>query len=269
MLTVALAAGLAACGDDSETSVADGCKPAHPDIETIKEGTLTVAGYDGPPLSKMERDKITGVDGDIVAEIAKLECLDIEPMPLAPAALIPAVEAKRADMAVGGFIRTAERTKIVNLTDPNYLDQMGIISEDGISAIPDLKGLKVGTVDGFFWVEDMKKYLGSDLKTYAAAANMYQDMETGRIDIAIDSYASGVYLAKGLKVEVAEPFDEVAASMEGLQTTFPVHLENDSLLTALNEDVAKLREDGTLAEILTANGLDPSAAEPGEPRLVQ
>ncbi|MBN0048485.1 hypothetical protein JS756_31170 [Streptomyces actuosus] len=69
-------------------------------------------------------------------------------------------------------------------------------------------------------------------------------------------------------MKVAESFKEVAASTEGAQSTFPVRQNSTDLLTALNEDIAELRENGRLAEILKANGLDESAAEPGEPRLI-
>jgi polar amino acid transport system substrate-binding protein len=65
-----------------------------------------------------------------------------------------------------------------------------------------------------------------------------------------------------------EPFDEVAASVAAAQTTLPMPKGHEDLFKALNEDIARLRVDGTLAEILTKHGLDASAADVGEPRLI-
>ena len=41
------------------------------------------------------------------------------------------------------------------------------------------------------------------------------------------------------------------------------------MTAALDADIAALRASGRLAEILIAAGLDASAAEPSEPRLIK
>jgi polar amino acid transport system substrate-binding protein len=260
---------LAACGAGSgESTAAKDCTPAHEGVTTIREGDLTVASYDLPPFLKVEGAKLTGIDGEILTEIAKMECLTIKPMPVDPAAVIPTVQSKRADVAAGDWYRTKDRAEVVTLSDPVYLDQMALISKEGVSAIPDLKGMKVGTVSGSLWVDDMKAYLGGGLVLYSSFPNMYQDLASGRIDVGVDGMGSGVHsAAKGLKVVPVEPFEEVGASLQAGQTNFPTK-NNEALAKAINDDVAKLREDGTLADILKSNGLDPSAAEVGEPRLL-
>jgi polar amino acid transport system substrate-binding protein len=42
----------------------------------------------------------------------------------------------------------------------------------------------------------------------------------------------------------------------------------DALIAAINQDIATLRKSGKLAEILQKHGMDPSAAQPGQPRLL-
>lgn len=260
---------LAACGGSDSGSVADDCQPAH-EFETISEGKLTVAAYDLPPFTRIDGDKLVGVDGLILEEIAAMECLEIEVTSMATAAIIPAVQAGRADVAAGDWYRTAERAEIVDLSDPIYTDQMALIGAGVSTAIPDLEGEKVGTVDGYLWVADMKAYMGESLSIYNSPLNMYQDLKAGRIDYAIDSFGSGVFNTEGEDVEVvvADSFEEVAASTEGAQSSFPVPQGSEDLLTALNEDIAELRESGRLAEILVEHDLDESAAEPGEARLI-
>lgn len=265
---LAMAGTMAACGGASDSTVSANCTPAH-DFSTVNKGTLTVALYDLPPFSKLDGKSISGVDGDLINAIAKKECLTVTAKPAATAAVIPMVQAGRADVAVADWYRTAERAKIVALSDPLYTDQMAIISKSGITDIATLKGKKVGTVDGYLWVGDMKKFLGGDLKVYSTTLNMNQDLKAGRIDVGIDSYGSGKFNNKNLKVEVAQSNPNVAASQEGAQASFPVPLSNKKLLAALNEDIAELHKSGNLAKILTKNGLDASAADTGAPRLIE
>lgn len=262
------ATALSACGGSSDSSVAADCKPAH-EFSTVKKGALTVSLYDLPPFSKVEGKEITGVDGDIIKSIAKKECLTIDAKPSATAAVIPTIQAGRADLAAGDWYRTAERAEIVSLSDPLYTDQMALISEDGVSDINELKGKKVGTVDGYLWVNDLKKYLGKGLKVYSSTLNMNQDLKAGRIEIGVDSYGSGKFNNKNLKVEVAKSNPEVAASQEGAQAAFPIPTANKKLLAAVNADIAELHSSGEMAKILTANGLDASAADTGSPRLIK
>lgn len=271
LVTAALAmtTALSGCGGDgSGSTVSSDCKPAHT-FSTAKKGTLTVATYDLPPFSKLEGKTITGVDGALIKAIAKKECLTITAKPAATAAVIPTVQAGRADLAVGDWYRTAARAKIVSLSDPLYTDQMALISKQGYKDISLLKGKKVGTVDGYLWVNDLKKFLGGSLKVYSSTLNMNQDLKTGRIDVGVDSYGSGKFNNKDLEVEVAGSHPKVAASQEGAQAAFPVPLSNKALLEAINEDIAELHESGELAKILTANGLDASAADTGAPRLIK
>lgn len=267
-LTSALVLSACSGASDTKSPVAENCKPAHT-FPTVSEGKLTVAGYDLPPYGTFANGKISGVDADIISEIAKMECLTIEPKWMAPAAVIPTVQSNRADVGVPDWYRTAERAKIVNLTDPMYLDQMAISSKTGISKISDLKGKNVGTVDGYLWVADLKKYLGDSLKIYPSTVNLNQDMKSGRIDIAVDSYGSQKVTNPTMKIEVAEADPAVAASQEAAQSGFPVPKSNTELLKAINEDLKTLRDSGKLAEILVKNGLDASAADTGEARLIQ
>jgi polar amino acid transport system substrate-binding protein len=261
---------LTACGSDSGGSgdgAAADCKPAH-EFTTVAEGKLTVAGYDLPPFSKLEGDKISGVDGDIINAIAEKECLTIVPKWMATAAVIPTVQSGRADVAVGDWYRTAARTEVVELSGPMYTDQMAFISKDGVTKVSELQGKNVGTVDGYLWVEDLKNYLGGNLKVYSTTLNMNQDLKAGRIDIGVDSYGSGKFNNPDLKVEVTEPDPAVAASQEPAQSAFPVPKTNEALLTAVNEDIAQMHENGDIAKFLKDNGLPESAADTGEARLI-
>jgi polar amino acid transport system substrate-binding protein len=263
---------LAACGGgETAAPPAQGnCTPKH-QFSTITPGTLTVGAFDLPPYSMTTGpDGISGVDADILREIAKRECLTITAQAGNTPTLIPGVQQGRFDLAIGDWYRTEPRSKIVNLSDPLYLDQMGIISATGVTTVAEMEGKQVGTVDGYLWVKDLQTVLGDNLRLYPSSVDLNQDFKAGRIEIGVDSYGSGLYTFKGseTKIEVAKPDDRVAASKEAAQATFPMTKDNQAMLTAFNEIIAELHSDGTIVKILEANGLPASAAETGAPRLI-
>lgn len=264
------ACSLTACGigtSATSSTVAADCKPAH-DVGTVRKGQLTVASFDILPYDKVEGRNLTGIDGDILNEVAKLECLQLNTVSSTAAASIPMVQSGRADLTAGDWYRTEARSKVVTLSAPVYADQMGIISSDGISTVQGLQGKRVGTVDGYLWVDALRGYLGDGLKTYANTTNLYGDLKAGRIDVVIDSVAAGNYNAPDFKVEAAQPDSAVPVTEQPGQSNFPMDPHNDALAKAVDEDIATLRENGRLAEILQAHGMDASAADPGKPRLL-
>jgi polar amino acid transport system substrate-binding protein len=257
----------------SGAAVAQDCTPAH-QFPTITAGTLTVGTYELLPFISTKGGGFSGIDAEIAKDIANMECLEIATVALDPAALVQAVVAGQIDMTVGDWYRTAKRAEIVNLSGPLYLDQMGIVSKDGISSVKAAEGRTVGNIQGYLWTDDIQKVFGDNAKVYPNTVGMVQDLAAGRIDVGFESFTvvkeaqkSGAY--EGYQVKVVEADDRVAATMEPGQSTFPHTKGNDAMTTALDEDIAALRKSGRLAEILVAAGLDPSAAEPGEPRLIK
>ncbi|GHD20815.1 transporter substrate-binding domain-containing protein [Tianweitania populi] len=269
-----LAAAAGAMLLSAQFAAAQDCKPAH-QFSTIESGTLTVAVTTYAPHSFLdEAGAMKGIDGDIAAEFAKRECLTVKAVAVDPAAAIQYVLSGQADITTGDWYRTAERAKAMNLSAPLYVDQMGIYSKDGLSKVSDLEGKSVGTVQGYLWVADLKALLGSSLKLYPNSVNMQQDLFSGRIDVAVDGYSTGVVAEqkgalKGYQVKAAEPDDRVKATKEAAQAAFPYALKATELGAALDAQVKAMHEDGTIVKILKSYGLDGTAGDTGEARLLQ
>lgn len=275
---------LTACNSDTSSGVPEDCVPAH-QFTTIEEGVLTVSAYALPPFAVIKGEQLSvdgipvsqggqlgGVDGDILAEIAKTECLEVKVNATAAAAVLATVQAGQADVAAANWFRTVPRSKILDLSDPVYLDEVGIISPDGASDFTQLKedGRRVATVHGYMYVDDLRDYFGNNLVLYNSPLTMYAELRAGKIDAAVESLGVGQAYVKGtqLKAVLAKPHDEIHFTQEPAQSTFPVRMGNTALLEALNDDIADLRKSGRIAEILEANGLDAAAADVGEPRLL-
>jgi len=250
------------------------CTPKHK-FTTIEPGTLTVAVTTYAPHSYLDDSgNMKGIDGDIAAEFAKRECLKVKAVAVDPAAAIQYVLSGQADITTGDWYRTAERAKAMNLSAPLYTDQMAIYSKQDFKKVSDLEGKKVGTVQGYLWVADLKSLLGGSLKLYPNSVNMQQDLFAGRIDVAVDGYSTGVVAAqkgalKDVKVAVAAADPRVKATKEAAQAAFPYSLKAKEFGEALDSNIEAMHKDGTIVKILKSYGLDGTAGETGAARLVQ
>ncbi len=253
-------------------ALAQTCTPTHKIDQLVSPGKLTVAIYEYPPFSETSGAQVSGVDGDLVKHIAHAACLTLAPVVVDPAATIQYVISGKADIAAGDWYRTAERAKVLGLSAPTYLDQMGIYSKDGASTVAAMMGKQVGTVSGFLWVADLQKLLGTNLHLYPNPVALAQDLQAGRIAIGVDSYGTGAYAQKrggypGIIIKVAEADPRVLASTDASQANLLYTKGNTSLGAALDADIAEMHKNGDIAKSLSSFGLDPSGAETGAPRL--
>ena len=259
--------------ESTESSGSDECVPAHDGLTTVEEGYLTVAAYEYPPFSAIDGDSLSGAEGEILHAIAELECLEIKVQPGAAAAMIPAIESGRADTTLGSWYRTAARAEIVLLSNPVIIDQLTLISVEGVDSIEGLVGKKVGSTLGFLWNEDLEALLGDDLSLYETTQALYSDLASGRIDVVVDTYPSGQAALENTPVEGAQfavpaPDDRVVSTTKPGQTNFPVNLDNPGLQEAINDNLDTLRDNGTLGEIAEKWGFSPTAVEETEPNLL-
>lgn len=267
-----LTLSLTACGGASSANeVASDCVPQS-EVKTAQKGILTVSAPEFPPFSSVSNGKATGIDADIIMNFAAKNCLEVKMEPTSYAGTIPAVQSNRADVAIGCYYRTAQRAEIVDMSDPIYTDEMASISADNVVSVSAMEPLKVGTVDGYLWVTDMKKVMGANLTIYPSAVEMQADLKAGRIQVGLDGFGSAANMYKDdakFKVAAVEADPRVVASNEPAQIGFPNTKGNSSLTDALNASIATMHEDGTIVKLLEANGLPASAAEVGEPRLIK
>jgi polar amino acid transport system substrate-binding protein len=268
-----LAISLTACGGSENSSVASDCKPAHSDLKTLTQGELTVASYDYAPATIVQGDNVTGMEGDLINEIAKLECLKVTVSTSGGAgAVIPSVQSKRVDIGSGSWLRTKERAKIVYMSTPLWNDPQAIISTKGITS-DDLEGKVVGSVAGNLYNNSLQKWLGDKFKIYQDDESIYGDLKAGRIDAIVASAASAKGRFKdapieGAKVIDVKPNPRVPEFAAVGQVMLPSSLDNEALGKALDEDIEKLRDNGTIKKILEKYGMDPAVGEPGAPNAL-
>jgi polar amino acid transport system substrate-binding protein len=253
---------------------AEDCTPKHK-FDSVEAGFITVAPTTYAPYSFVDdKGEIQGIDGDILKEIAKLECVKVKAVPVDSAAALQYVISGRADTTTGDWYRTEERARVLNLSAPLYVDQMAVYSTTGIDTVEGLIGQEVGSTQGNLWIPDAKKLLGEKLKLYPVSIAVQQDLESGRIKVALDGYSIGVVAQaqgqlKNIQIKVIKPDPRISASMEAGQGTFPMNKKNKTLVAAFDEDIKTLHENGTIAKLLVKHGLEASAGDTGEARLIK
>ena len=74
---------------------------------------------------------------------------------------------------------------------------------------------------------------------------------------------------KGIQIKVAGKDERVQASVNAAQAGLPLSKDNADLLAAVNADLAEIRSSGKLVGVLEKFGLQKSAADVGNPRLIK
>ncbi|MCP1415525.1 ABC transporter substrate-binding protein [Paenarthrobacter sp. A20] len=263
-----LAISLSACGGNVAASSESSCTPAHKDLKTVTEGELTVASYDFAPATILNGDTLSGMEGDLINEIAKLECLKVTVNSSGGAgAVISSVQTNRVDIGSGGWLRTKARQKIVHLSTPLWSDAQAVVSTKGVTS-ENLEGHMVGSTSGNLWNDSMTKWLGDKFKIYQDDESLFNDLKAGRIDAAMQSAISAKYKLQqnpieGAQVVNVKPNPNVPEFASVGQVMLPSSLDNEAFGKALDEDIEKLRADGTIKKILEKYGIDAAAGEPG------
>lgn len=250
------------------TAFAQECTPMY-EFDTVNSGEITVALTNTPPYSLEKDGDIAGIDGYIVKKFADDNCLKVNYSIYTYPGAVSAVQSSRADLALGGFYRTAARAKVTELSTPVYLDQLSITSKDGIDNIDDLMGKRVGTVEGYLWVQDMEKLFDGS-KTYPNSLNLAQDLHAGRIDAALDGFGASVVQNEGkdYQIKVMKSDPRIKATEIPSQTSFLLDKKNKSFIKAMNDSIEKYRADGVIDQALSEYKVDTSASKVGESNVI-
>ena len=262
---------LAGCagGESDDAGVPDDCTPVHDDLSTITPGELTVGISDMPPLVMPEgEDGFDGLDADIIRGFAAAECLEINPVNVGATAAVPSIEQGRVDTSLGGWSRTEERDEILSLSGPMYLDGIIVVAPEEYATFDEIEDLRIGVVQGYVVQGELEAAFPGQITSYPEPTLLAEDLTTGRIDVAVDVSSSVDYYSEELVVNVLEPDERLATTVEPIQTALPFNNDSPDLAEAFDVYIEGLHESGEMTELLERWGIDPSMADVGEPRFV-
>ncbi len=260
LLTLVLVVGaFAACGGTTteETTGADDTTAAAADVKTATEGVLVMATNAAfPPYEYKEGDDFAGIDIEIAGKIAEKLGLNLEIKDVEFGSIVGGVQTGKFDMGMAGMTVTDERLESVNFSSSYATGiQVVIVAEDStIASLDDLKGdgsMKFGvqqdtTGDIYASCSEEEGGYGEDnVIRYKTGADAVQALKTGKVQaVIIDNEPAKSFVAanEGLKILDAEWAVENYA--------IAIAKENTGLLDAVNNALAELTDDGTIADII-------------------
>ncbi len=242
--------------EDSEASTAE-----TGEFTTIEEGKLIMATNAQFPPYEMVADGegfngtgFEGIDVEIASAIADKLGLELQIDDMEFTSALTAVQNNAADVILAGLTYNEERDEVLDFTESYSTGvQVVIVTEDSdITSIDDLAndkmiGTQAGTT-GWAYASDTPEnggYGEDHVNGYDSGALAVQALLNGQIDAVIIDDAPAQEFVKaneGLKI-LETPWiteDYCAAVDEG----------NEALLTAINNALVEMIEDGTVQEIL-------------------
>jgi ABC-type amino acid transport substrate-binding protein len=222
------------------------------------EKPLKVAvNYFFPPFSWVVDGKtLVGFDVELAEALCKVMDRDCKPRAVAPGDRVPGLMFKRFDILATPTSGGDPWTQAVTLSRP-YCRTAAIFlagpSFKGETPPEGLAGLRVGAKDNSAHEAWLKRHAprAASVKTRHAFADILEDLEEGRIDLAfVPSLSAADFLNKrknGGFRPIGEPI-----SGEGLGESLhmAVRKEDKTLATALDAAIDKVLADGTHAALL-------------------
>lgn len=245
---VALSAGLllAACGGGGGSST--GSEGEGGDLNLLEEGKFTTASSGlYKPFSFEEGGNLQGFDIDIGNAIAEEMGLEPNPVTTPFETIIQGLNTNRFDAIIGSMSKTKEREEQVSFSEPYYYSGGAIFVREGnteIQSVEDLKDKKIGVVAQTTYYDVAMDYT-DDIQTYSSDVVALQDLTIeGRLDAVITADVVG-YEAQneGFEIEI------VGDPLWIEQPSIAVRKDDEELLTAINEALATIIENGKYEEI--------------------
>ena len=200
---------------------------------------------------------LKGLEIELGQAICHRAALDCQYVSLDFDGLIPALAARKIDAALSQISVTPARRAAVLFTDPLTIVQAQLIAAKDATITADpasLQGKTIGVQSGTTHETYANTRLKSlvTIKVYETQDEMFQDLEAGRIDAALQDRTVGYdWLTKtGTKDGYAfagAPIND--PTIFGAGTAIGLRLTDTALATQLNAAIKAVRTDGTYAKI--------------------
>jgi polar amino acid transport system substrate-binding protein len=215
-------------------------------VQTLEPGTLKISMQDQMPYAGYRgSSSITGLDGDIITEIAAKLNLKLSVQRSDWSGALAAAQTCRTDAVVGPVGWTLQRAQTGLFTDPTYYTPTMLTEQPNlnIDSIETMKGHSIGIPQGYLLIPTLKKLAGVEVRIYPQVESIYEDISSGRLDAGIIDPLAQVYVSKErpeLKLKnvlLKDPTDAQVAANPGLEALLPA--VNTYLLCKQDTDLEK------------------------------
>lgn len=255
VLVIALAVAFSGCTGTSEQTSAEEI--------TVEETTTYIVGIDAeyPPYAYIDTDgNPTGFDVDSIKWIAEQKGFEVEVIPVAWDAIIPALQAGKIDMVYSGMTITEERAEQVDFSIPYWKVNQTVAKHDDTDYTMDdfmsgeyIVGAQSGTT-GAFWVEEHLIEPGTmpaeNLKnTYSSFPSAAADLENKRVDFIIYDKPPMLEAIEGKPLSIIGEIDTNEEYGVAIRKSDP------ELLETINDGLTMLMADPYWEELKTQYGM--------------
>jgi len=199
-----------------------------------------------PPFEYIADDgSFAGFDMDLISAIMKGIGVEYEIQTMDFDALLPSLASGKIHVSIAALTIQEDRQENAFFSDPYFHATQKIIVKADNGAIlseADLEGKKVGVqlgTTGDLYISDLADY-DATVERYAKALDAVMDLSNGRLDaVIVDEGVSDYFAAsiQGLKI-----LDEVLSDE---YYGIAMKLGEDAFMAKINEQLAKLVDDGT------------------------
>lgn len=232
-------------------------------LEEIRARGSFVVGTEArfPPFEFVEDGEIVGYSADIMERVmAGLEGVSLERLDLPWQGILPGLAAARFDYVVTSVTVTKERYESYHLSLPIADATMAVLKrrgDDSIAAPEDVAGKTVGSQTGSAQLQALEALAAeleaagtpvAAIRDYVDFGEAYADLATGRLQAVVNSLPNLLEAAR----QRPEVFEVVLPTF-GPKKYFSWAGRRDEASASLNafmdEQLRRLNEDGTLAEL--------------------
>jgi ABC-type amino acid transport substrate-binding protein len=236
------------CGDGDDDTTGGGGGGGE-QLGLIKEGQLLV-GTDTPypPFEIGQPPDISGFDIEFFNAVAKKLNLDVTYQDAAFDTIFRDLAQGKFDLVVAASTILPDREQTVDFSDPYYLTpQSLLVAEDNsdITNVDDVAGKTVGAQDGTtgeFYARDETD--ASEVRGYPEGPDAINALRGGQVDAVIIDFAVG---KDAVKKEGGVKIAQRIVTNELYGVAFPE--DSDALREQVNDAIAEIKEDGTLAQL--------------------
>ena len=241
---------LSACGGSSQSSSASSSSAASDEYTLVTPGTLTVAtSPDYAPMEYQENGEIKGYDIALIKEVAKHLGLDADIQNQAFDSLVTQVAGgKTFDCAISAITIDDERAEQVAFTDAYYDSNLAsvVLKGSDVTSRDALNGQAIGAQSGSSgeaWAKENLKDIA--YTPFQETPDMLAALRTGKIKAVIYDEPAAAY-------SIAHEYDDcdiLEVIPTGEQYGIIVNTANVALTEAINNALAEMQADGTIAKL--------------------
>ena len=203
------------------------------------------------PFDYKEDAKLTGLDIDLVNEIAKREGIELTWMEMSFDGLIPALKTGKIDMIASAMSATEDRRKSVDFSDVYYTTKNLYIKKkdnEALNSKEDLEGKIIGVQLGTLQEPAAKAIKDTKVQSNESLSVVIMELKEGKIDAVVaDKDVSTGYLKEN--ADLIGFFEEEDGS-EGFSFAFDKDKQKEAI-EKFNKGLKDLKADGTYDQILT------------------